>query len=272
MKKTIIDSNFNFLKLDLKELFQFKDLFVTLTYREYRVRYAQTILGFLWALLQPLATLIIFTFVFGKAIKVQTDNIPYPVFAMCGISIWTYFSFVISQAGKSLINSQSMIQKIYFPRIILPLSRAFIGFIDFFITLILLFILIIYYDVSISPNIVFFPFFIFVAIIAALGFGIWISALTVRFRDFQQIIPFIIQIGLYSTPIAYSALYISKKYHLIYYCINPMVGVVEGFRWCFFGYGEINHYTFYSILIVFLVFVSSVFYFKKVEKIMADII
>ena len=161
---------------------------------------------------------------------------------------------------------------IYFPRIILPLSRAFIGFIDFFITLILLFILIIYYDVSISPNIVFFPFFIFVAIIAALGVGIWISALTVRFRDFQQIIPFIIQIGLYSTPIAYSALYISKKYHLIYYCINPMVGVVEGFRWCFFGYGEINHYTFYSILIVFLVFVSSVFYFKKVEKIMADLI
>lgn len=272
MSKQVIRSKSKLSVLDLKELFQYKDLFLTLTYREYRIRYAQTFLGFLWAFIQPLSTLIIFTFIFDRAIKIDTGNSPYPVFAMCGISIWTYFSFVVAQSGRSLINSQSMIQKIYFPRLILPLSKSLMGFVDFAITFLILIATMLYYEIPPSNNIVYLPFFILVAIVAALGVGIWISALTIRYRDFQQVIPFIIQIGLYATPVAYSSLYIPTKYHSFYYFLNPMAGVVEGFRWCIIGQGSINPYTYLSLTIVALVFLSSLFYFKKVERIMADII
>lgn len=258
--------------LDLNELYHYKDLFLTLTYREYKVRYAQTFLGFFWAFLQPIATLIIFSLIFGRAIKIDTGNIPYPIFALSGMVAWTYFSFVVSQAGKVLINSQSMIQKIYFPRLILPLSQAIIGLVDFAITLILLIIAMLWYGVMPSNNIYYLPFFLIMAILAALSIGIWISALTIRYRDFMHIIPFLIQIGLYATPVAYSTLYIPSKYHLLYYCLNPMAGVVEGFRWCIIGQDTIHPYTFISFGIVVLLFVTSLLYFKKVERIISDII
>lgn len=258
--------------LNINELYHYKDLFLTLTYREYRVRYAQTFLGFLWAFLQPVATLIIFSLIFGRAIKVDTGTIPYPIFALSGLVAWTYFSFVVSQAGKVLINSQNMIQKIYFPRLILPLSQALIGLVDFAITFILLISAMIWYGVAPSPHIYFLPFFMIMAIIAALSMGIWISALTIRYRDFMHIIPFIIQIGLYATPVAYSTLYIPSKYHLLYYSLNPMAGIVEGFRWCIIGQETIQPYTFISFGIVIILFITSLIYFKKVEKIMSDII
>jgi len=260
------------LSLGIRELIFYKDLFFSLTYREFRVRYAQTFIGFLWAFMQPLATLVIFTFIFGQAIKIDTAGIPYPVFALSGMVVWTYFSFVVSQSGRSLINSQSMIQKIYFPRLILPLSQALIGLVDFLVTFILLIISMIWYGVIPSSNIWYLPFFLIIAIIAALSVGIWISALTIRYRDFQHVIPFLIQIGLYATPVAYSSLYIPEKYHLIYYSINPMAGVVEGFRWCIIGQGSIHPYTFISLGIVIVLFLTSLRYFKKVERIMADII
>lgn len=256
----------------MKELIQYKDLLYTLTYREYRVRYAQTFLGFFWALIQPLATLAIFTFIFGKAIKVDTGDIPYPIFALCGMVAWTYFSFVVSQSGRALINNQNMIQKIYFPRIILPLSQAMVGLVDFSITFILLICAMFWYDITPSSNIIYLPIFITITIVASLSVGILISALTIRYRDFMHIIPFIIQIGLYATPVAYSSLYIPEKYHVLYYSLNPVAGVVEGFRWSIIGQGSINPYTFISVTIVFLLFIISLIYFKKVEKVVADII
>lgn len=267
-----IDAGKKLVFFDLRELLRYKDLFLTLAYREYRVRYAQTFLGFFWAFLQPAATLVIFTFVFGRAIKVDTGNIPYPIFALSGMVAWTYFSFVVSQSGRSLINSQAMIQKIYFPRIILPLSQAMVGLVDFFITFLLLILAMAYYGIVPSQNLWYLPFFLFMAIIAALSFGIWISALTIRYRDFMHIIPFLIQIGLYATPVAYSTTYIPEKHHLIYYSLNPMVGVVEGFRWSIIGQGVIHPYTFISLSIVVVLFITSLIYFKKVERVMADII
>jgi lipopolysaccharide transport system permease protein len=272
MSKQIIDSKTRISIADFKELIDFKDLFLTLTYREYRVRYAQTVLGFLWVFIQPLATLIIFTYIFGKAIDVDTQNIPYPVFSMCGISIWTYFSFVVSQSGRALINSQSMIQKIYFPRLVLPISRGLIGLVDLFITLLILLILMLYYGVNPSLNLIYLPIFIAIAIVSALGVGIWISALTIRFRDFQHIIPFIVQIGLYATPVAYSSNYIPEKFYNLYYSINPMAGVVEGFRWCIIGTGSIRPEIYISIVIVFTIFITAIVYFKKIERKMGDII
>lgn len=257
---------------DIRELIRYKDLFYTLAYREFRVRYAQTFLGFFWAFLQPAATLTIFSFIFGRAIKVDTGGIPYPIFALSGMVAWTYFSFVVSQAGRSLINSQAMIQKIYFPRLILPLSQAVVGLIDFSITFLLLIAAMFWYGLAPSPHIWFLPFFLLMAIIAALAVGIWISALTIRYRDFMHVIPFVIQIGLYATPVAYSTLYVPEKYHLIYYTLNPMVGVVEGFRWSIIGQGQINPYTFISLGLVVVLFLTSLLYFRKVEKIMADII
>lgn len=258
--------------VNFRELFRYKDLLRTLSYREYRVRYAQTFLGFTWAFLQPLATLLIFTLIFGKAIKIDTGNVPYPVFALSGMVAWTYFSFVVSQAGRVLINSQNMIQKIYFPRLILPLSQAFVGLVDFAITFVLLIVAMLIYGVVPSIHIFYLPFFLIMAILAALSIGIWISALTIRYRDFMHVIPFLIQIGLYATPVAYSTLYIPEKYHLIYYIVNPMVGVVEGFRWSIIGQGAIHPYTFVSLGIVIVLFVSALWYFKKVERVMADIV
>lgn len=270
--KTIIDADSKKIRLNLKELLAYKDLFLTLSYREFRVRYAQTFLGFFWAFLQPAATLIIFTFVFGKAIKVDTGNIPYPVFALTGMVVWNYFSYVVSQAGKSIVSDQAMIQKIYFPRLIIPLSKAVVGFIDFAITLLMLIALMIYYKIAPSENIIWLPFFLLIAIIASLGIGIFISALSIRYRDVQHVIPFIIQIGLYASPVAYSSIYVPEKFHLLYYSINPMVGVIEGFRWCIVGHGSIHPYIFISVAVSVLLFIGSLFYFRKVERIMADII
>jgi lipopolysaccharide transport system permease protein len=164
-----------------------------------------------------------------------------------------------------------MVQKIYFPRLILPLSQAIVGLIDFIITFMLLLLAMFFYGVIPTSNIYYLPLFLLLAIVAALSIGIWISALTIRYRDFMHLIPFLIQIGLYATPVAYSTLYVPEKYHLLYYSLNPMVGVVEGFRWSIVGSGAIHPYTFVSIGIV-LVFFTALLYFKKVERIMADII
>lgn len=256
----------------LKELYHYKDLFYTLSWREFRVRYAQTFLGFAWAFLQPLATLFIFFFVFGKAIKVDTGNIPYPVFALTGLTAWTYFSFVVSNAGRSIINEGSMIKKIYFPRLVIPLSKALVGLIDFGISFLMLIIAMISFRVPITMNILWLPAFIILILLASLGLGIWVSALTIRFRDVQHIIPFFIQIGLYATPVAYSSLMIPQKYHLAYYLLNPLAGVIEGFRWCLIG-GTINiQYLIFDSAIILLLFLSSLLYFRKVERVMADIL
>jgi len=271
---TIIESNkkniFNI--RDLKELFYYKDLFYTLAWREFRVRYAQTFLGFAWAFLQPIATLLIFFFIFGKAIKVDTGNVPYAVFALTGLTAWTYFSFVISTAGKSVISESAMIKKIYFPRLVIPLSKALVGFVDFFISFLLLILSIIFYKISFSFCLIWLPVFVLLIILASLGIGIWISALSIRFRDVQHIIPFFIQIGLYATPVAYSTVLIPEKYQLVYHIINPLAGVIEGFRWCITG-GVLNYsYLIYSSITVLIIFISSLYYFRRVERVMADML
>ena len=219
-KETFISSKKSFLNLELKELYSYKDLFYTLSIREYKVRYAQTFLGFIWAFIQPIVTVIIFTIIFGQAIKVDTGDIPYEIFALTGMTAWAYFAFVVSNSGKSLVSDAEMIKKIYYPRLITPLSKAVVGLIDFTITFVILLILMLCYGVDFSSNIIWLPFFILMVLITALGFGIWISALTIRYRDFQHITPFIIQIGLYATPIAYSTLYIPEKYLLPYYILK----------------------------------------------------
>jgi len=271
MQKLIIDANKKSLSLNLKELYAYKDLFFTLSYRDLRVRYAQTFLGLLWAFLQPLATLIIFSLVFGRFVKVDTGTIPYPLFALTGMVVWTYFSFVMSNAGSSIIDAQQMVKKIYFPRLIIPLSKAVVGFVDFVIALLFLTLLMMWYGFAPSWNIIYLPVFILLTIIAALATGIWLSALTIRYRDFKHIVPFMVQFGLYATPIAYPTSLIDSRYQALFYA-NPLTGIIDGLRWSVLG-GEAPHlYSFISIGIMLLLFVAGVFYFKKAEKIIADIV
>jgi len=271
LKKTIIDASKPKYSLDLKELFDYKDLFFTLAWRDLRVRYAQTFLGLFWAFIQPLATLLIFVLIFGKAIKIDTGDIPYPVFALSGMVSWSYFAYVLSQSGLSIIGAQEMVKKIYFPRLIIPLSKAATGFIDFFVTLFFLLSLMIFYGVPLSSNAFYLPVYFILNIVAALGIGIWVSSLSIRYRDFQHVVPFLVQFGLYATPIAYPASLIPEKYQLLYY-LNPMAGVVEGYRWCILDFQGMSEYSLVSFIVAIVIFVSSLFYFKKVERTMSDLI
>jgi lipopolysaccharide transport system permease protein len=271
MHKLIIDANHKNFGLNLKEIIAYKDLFLILAYRDLRVRYAQTFLGLLWAILQPLFTLLIFVLIFGKGIKVDTHAVPYPLFALSGLSAWTYFAFVMNQAGNSIIGAQGMIQKIYFPRLIIPLSKAVVGLVDFLVTLVFLIILMVWFKFSPSANILYLPVFMLLTMVAALGVGIWLSALTIRYRDFQHVVPFMVQFGLYASPIAYPASLIPYNYQTIYY-LNPMAGIVEGFRWSIVGGEPVQLLSYISFSVAIILFVSGLFYFRKVEKIMADIV
>ena len=270
--KKIIDASSKKVFPDLKEIFRYKDLFYTLTWRDFRVRYAQTTIGFLWAIFQPVVTLLILTLVFGRFVGVKTE-VPHILFTVVGMSIWSYFSYVMTNSGSSIIASQGMVKKIYFPRLIIPLSKAIVGFIDFGISLLIMVVLMIYFGITPSSNIWFAPLFIIMGIVAALGVGIWLSALTVRYRDFQHVVPFIVQIGLYITPIAYPAEFAVKQlpeWAATIYYLNPMAGVVQGFRWSVFGNEAPGDLLYVSIGIIVLIFISGMAYFSKVEDEMSD--
>ncbi len=275
MARIVVDANKSSFSLNLKELLAYRDLFAILAYRDFRVRYAQTFLGLTWAVIQPLATLVIFTLVFGRFVRVDTGSIPYPVFALCGMVAWTYFSFVMNQSGNSIIVAQDMVKKIYFPRLIIPLSKAVVGLVDLAIALLLLTLLVIIYDVPVSSRIVILPLFLGLLIICALAVGIWLSALSIRFRDFQHVTPFLVQIGLYVTPIAYPGEVVigslSDTGVFLFY-LNPMAGIVEGFRWSIFGEGTMHDTSLISFAMVIVLFVTGLYYFKRVERVMADIV
>lgn len=272
MQKTIIKSTSKSIFPDIKELIRYKDLFLTLSWRDFKVRYAQTTIGLLWAFLQPLVTIIILSMVFGKFVGVETP-VPHLLYTVAGMSVWTYFSYVLTNSGNSIISNQGMVKKIYFPRLIIPLSKAIVGLIDFGITLLILLALMVYYKVFPTSNVWLAPVFLFIGMIAALGGGIWLSALTVRYRDFQHVVPFIVQIGLYVTPIAYPAEYATKhlpSWASAIYFLNPMAGVIQGFRWSLFG-GEAPGQMFWiSLIMVLIIFISGLFYFRKIEDEIAD--
>lgn len=275
MMHLVVDAEKRSGLLNLKELKHYRDLFYILAYRDLRIRYAQTVLGLLWAILQPMATLIIFVVVFGRAVKVDTGYIPYPLFAITGVAAWTYFAFVMKESGSSIIAAQQMVKKIYFPRLVIPLSKALVGFVDFGIALLILVILMVYYQVVPSGNVVFLPIFMLMIIVSALGVGIWLSALTIRYRDFQHVVPFLVQFGLYATPTAYPAQAILQSlpdWLVTLYYLNPMAGVIEGFRWCLLGGDAPSMFAFLSFGVILIIFVSGLFYFKRIERIMADIV
>lgn len=273
----LIEPRRSLLQMDWQELYAYRELLFTLTYRDLRVRYAQTAIGVLWAVLNPLFTLLILAFVFGVVARVDTgttaDGTPIPslLFTCAGMAGWTYFATLLADAGSSIIGAQGMVKKIYFPRLIIPLSKALTSFIDFAIVLIFMAIMMLYFGIAPTANIVYFPFFFLMAVLSGLTGGIWMSALTIRFRDFQHITPLMLRLGMYATPIAYPMSAVPEQYQILFYC-NPMAGVVEGMRFSLLGGAPISPYSYISFAVIAVLFVFGLLYFKKVERVMADIL
>jgi lipopolysaccharide transport system permease protein len=257
--------------IDFKELKEYKDLFYFMVWREIKVLYAQTVLGLSWAILQPLVQIVLFTVIFGKVAKISTDGIPYVLFSSVAIIPWTYMSQSMRQSSQSLVQGQNMLGKIYFPRLIFPLTPILARFLDFGISLTILVGIIVYYRVAPTWNLLFLPLFLVFMISISLGVGMWLSAMAIRFRDVKFAIGFALRMLMYTAPIVYSASAIPQKYRLVY-SLNPIVGVIEGFRACLLGTPMPWQYIYPGFIIATLLLITGALYFKRMEGIFVDVI
>ena len=257
--------------INFKELKEYKDLLYFLVWRDIKVLYAQTILGFLWAILQPLIQIIIFTIIFGKVAKISTEGIPYVLFSSVAIIPWTYLSQGIAQSSQSLVSGQHMLGKIYFPRLIFPFTPVLAKLLDFGISMIIILFVIFYYRVVPTWNLLFFPLFVVMMMSISAAAGTWLSALAIRFRDVKFAMPFAIRMLMYTAPIVYSAASIPEKWRLVY-SLNPIVGVIEGFRACLLGTPMPWIFIWPGIITTAIFLVSGAFYFKRMERVFVDVI
>lgn len=257
-----------------KELLKYKDLFVSLVLRDFKIRYAQTFIGVIWAIIQPLFTIGILYLVFTRFLEVPTP-VPPLLYITAAMTLWGYFSFVLTQSGASLIQQQDLIRKVYFPRLILPLSKAALGLIDYLVYLILLTILLFYYGTPLSAKLLFIPLVIFYGALSALAIGIWVSALSIKYRDIQQVVPFVVQLGLYATPIAYSSSLVLEHlptWGVYLYYLNPVAGGIQCMRWILFNEPMPVGPLVFSMIWTTVLFVSGLIYFTKSEKHMSDVL
>ncbi len=259
--------------LNLRDLWVYRELVFFMIWRDIKVRYKQTLLGAAWAVIQPVMTMLVFNFLFGTVAKVPTDGIPYPIFAYTALLPWGLFVAALNQASRSLTSNNNMITKIYFPRLVLPVASVLAGLVDFAIAFVILIGLMWYYDVKPTLSVIWtLPLFLLLAILTALGVALWLSAINVKYRDVNYALPFLTQFWLFITPVAYSANVISEKWQLVY-SLNPMAGVVNGFRWALLGAGDGPDVALWvSVAISLVVLVSGVFYFRNMERTFADTI
>jgi len=237
------------------------------------VRYKQTVIGIAWSLIRPLLTMVVFTVIFGKLAKLPSEGIPYPVFVFAALLPWQFFANSFSESSNSLIANANLLSKVYFPRIILPVSTVIVSLVDVFISFIFLVALMVWYQFLPDWRIITLPFFLILASLASFGFGLWIAALNVKYRDFRYVVPFFIQFGLYVSPVGFSSSIIPGKWRLLY-SINPMVGVIDGFRWALLGQNIQLYWPGFllSIGLTLLIFLSGLRYFRKTERTFADVI
>lgn len=268
---TIIKPRSGWQIIDFKELKEYRDLFYFLVWRDIKVLYAQTILGFSWAILQPLIQILMFTIIFGKIAKISTDGIPYLLFSTVAIIPWTYMSQSITQSSQSLVSGQNLLGKVYFPRLIFPLTSVLAKLIDFGISMLIIIGVIIYYRVLPTWNLVLFPIFVLFMMSISAGIGMWLSAMAIRFRDVRYAMTFVVRMLMYSAPIVYSASSVPEKWRLIY-SVNPIVGVMEGFRACLLGTPMPWSYIWPGIITAAILLVSGAFYFKRMERVFVDVI
>lgn len=268
---TIIKPSVGWQLADLKELKEYQDLFFFLVWRDIKVIYAQTIFGFAWAIFNPLVQIVVFTVIFGNIAKLSTEGIPYVLFATLGVIPWTYMSQAMSASSQSLVSGKSMLGKIYFPRLIFPLSSLLSKLLDFVISMGIVLCVMMYFHVSPTWNLIYLPIFFMMMILIPAGVGLWFSSLAIRFRDVRFIMQFLMQMLMYSAPIVYSASTIPNGYRF-FYSLNPIVGVIEGYRACLLGLPIEWMYVWPGIAIAILIFISGAIYFKRTEFLMVDVI
>src|SRR5574341_784914 len=258
--------------LRLRDLWIYRELVFFMIWRDIKVRYKQTLLGAAWAVIQPVLTMLVFNFVFGTVAKVPTEGIPYPIFSYTALLPWGLFTAALNNASRSLTSNQNMVTKIYFPRLVLPLASVLGGLVDFAIAFVILIVMMIYYKVTPTVAIWTLPLFLLLTVVTALGVALWLSAINVQYRDVNYVLPFLTQFWLFLTPVAYSAKVISEKWQIVY-SLNPMAGVVNGFRWALLGTPtgpNLNMAVSIGIALIFLI--SGLFYFRSMERTFADTI
>jgi lipopolysaccharide transport system permease protein len=256
-----------------RDLWRYRELFYFLAWRDLLVRYKQTFVGAGWSLIRPLLTMIVLTVVFGKLGKMPSGGLPYPLLVLCGMLPWQFFSTAMAESGNSLVMNSNMISKVYFPRLAIVGSSVITSFVDFLISGVFLVVLMICYSCAPPLTVLFLPFFVLLAFGASLGVGLWIAALMVQYRDFRFIVPFMVQFGLYISPVGFQSSVVPEQFRLLY-AINPMVGIIDGFRWCVLG-GQNGIYRIGLVVAVFEVIAlvaSGVWYFRKTEQTFADVI
>ncbi len=256
-----------------QDIWRYRELFYFLAWRDVVVKFKQTVIGVLWALIRPLLTMVIFVFIFGKLAKFPSGNIPYPLLVFAAMLPWQFFASSLSESSNSLISNSSLISKVYFPRIIIPASSVIVSLIDFLISFSILLVLMIWYKFIPGWQILTLPLFITMAFAASFGAGLWLTSLNVKFRDFRYIVPFMVQFGLYISPVGFSSSIIPEQWRLLY-SLNPMVGVIDGFRWAILGQKDQIYLPGFilSLVLILLVLVNGILYFRKTEKKFADII
>ena len=256
-----------------RDLWGYRELFYFLAWRDLLVRYKQTVIGLAWSVLRPLLTMLVFTVIFGKLAKLPSDGAPYPVLVFAAMLPWQFFANALTECSGSLITNANLVSKIYFPRVIVPTSAVVVSFVDFLISAVMLGGLMIGYRVLPDWRIVTLPLFTLIAFAATMGAGLWLAALTVKYRDFRYVVPFIVQFGLYISPVGFTSSIVPLNWRLLY-SMNPMVAVIDGFRWALFG-GKPDLYwpgSLVSFGVVLALLVSSVWYFRRVERTFADVI
>jgi len=271
-KLSIIGPKKGWIPIDLPEIWKYRELLYFLTKRDIKVRYKQTVLGGLWAIIQPVFTMLVFTLFFGKLAKVPSDGIPYPIFVYAGLLPWTYFANALSASGNSLVGSQNLITKVYFPRLIIPASASLAGLLDFFIAMLVLGIMMVYYQFMPGAGIFIFPVLVGLTFMCAVGVGLWLSALNVEYRDIRYAIPFLIQLWMFVSPVIYPISMVKERYHWLM-ALNPMGGVIKAYRASLLGHQSID-FTLLGIstVVIILLFLSGMFYFRRMEKTFADVV
>lgn len=256
-----------------KDIWQYRELFYFLAWRDILVRYKQTLIGISWAIIRPFLTMIVFTVVFGNIAKLPSEGAPYPILVFAAMLPWQFFSSALAECSNSLITNANLISKVYFPRLIVPTSAVIVSFVDFMVSGIILIALMAWYDFIPTWRIVTLPFFVLVAFAASMGGGLWFAALNVKYRDFRYIVPFIVQFGLYVSPVGFSSNVVPEEWRLLY-SLNPMVGVIDGFRWAILGDEAQLYWAGFvlSLGLVALLFMSGIWYFRKMERSFADVI
>jgi lipopolysaccharide transport system permease protein len=267
-----VEPSHGWISLDLREVWVYRELLYFLIWRDIKVRYKQTILGAGWAILQPFFTMVVFSIFFGRLAKVPSDGIPYPIFSFAALVPWTFFSNGLGQAANSLVGNSNLIKKVYFPRLVMPIASALSGIVDFIIAFGVLLGMMLFYGITPSWTIIWLPFFLLLALVTALGVGLWLSALNVQFRDVRYVVPFLTQFWLYATPVAYPSSLLPEPWRTLY-GINPMVGVVEGFRWALLGLNTSpGSMIVISSLAAIGLLIGGAYYFRRMEKNFADVV